>query len=128
MSNSITNTSLLDTLTFKTEAIENTPNQKLINKVSKILENLGVPRGLHFRFDGKHSVVARIDHNTREVSIFVWDGAKDRLLTIKEVKALEFALEPAVEKYQQLKKAQADMEEALKKAGIDFAAYLNERG
>lgn len=125
MINSIANDSLLDTLTFETEPIENSPNHKLINKVTKSLENLGIPRGLHFRFDGKHSVVARIDQNTREISIFVWDGAKDRLLTIEEVKALEIALEPAMEKYQQLKKAQEEMREALEKAGSDYAAYLS---
>lgn len=127
MINSIANDSLLDTLTFETEPIENSPNHKLINKVTKSLENLGIPRGCPFRIGANHSVVARIDQNTREISIYVWDGAEHRPLTIEEIKVLETALETVEEKYKQMKKAQAEMEEAFNKAGIEFSAYMNKK-
>ena len=128
MINSIANDSLLDTLTFKTEPIENTPNQKLINKVTKSLENLGIPRGCPFRIGANHSVAARIDQNTREISIYVWDGAERRPLTIEEIKVLETALETVEEKYKQMKKAQAEMQETMEQVGIEFSTYMNKKG
>ena len=128
MFNSIANDSLLNTLTFETEPIENSPNHKLINKVTKSLENLGIPRGCPFRIGANHSVVARIDQNTREISIYVWDGAEHRPLTIEEIKVLETALETVEEKYKQMKKAQAEMQETMEQVGIEFSTYMNKKG
>lgn len=112
---------------LETEPIENTPNQKLINKVTKSLENLGIPRGCPYRIGANHSVVARIDQNTREITIYVWDGTEHRPLTIEEVKVLEVTLEPVEEKYKQMKKAQAEMAKTMKQAGLEFSAYMNKK-
>ena len=51
--------------------------------------------------------------------------AVGKLLTVEETKALVAALAPVEEKYQRVIKAKAEMDAALKKAGLDFVAYLN---
>ena len=71
------------------ESTENTPNRDLIDKVTQTLEYLGSPCGCHYRIGGKCSVVARTYGDTDEISIFLWDGTKNRRLTYEEVKTLE---------------------------------------
>ncbi len=107
---------------------DNNEEQKLIKSVCHTLSNYGYPECHCFHIGEKDHIVTRKTFHTDEYSIKVSLPKEDRILTIDEVKALETALAPVEEKYQQLKKAQAEMEEALTKAGIDFAAYLNERG
>lgn len=112
---------MLETLTFEMEPIENTPEHKLNNRVSKALKQCGIPRGCYFNIGGIVTVVARIDYKTYETGIYVWDGKEDRLLNTEEVRALEIALTPVEEKYRNLLKAKAEMQQALKDAGNDFA-------
>lgn len=52
------------------------------------------------------------------------DGTERRELSINEVRLLEEALAPVEEKYQNLLKAQAEMQEALTDAGADFVKKL----
>lgn len=115
---------MLETLTFEMETIENTPEHKLKNRVSKVLKQCGIPRGCYFNIGGIVKVVARIDYNTCETGIYVWDGKEDRLLNAEEVRALEIALTPVEEKYQNLLKAKAEMQQALKDAGADFVRKM----
>lgn len=107
---------------------DNNEEQKLIRKVCHTLSNYGYPEHRCFSIGEDDYVVTDSTFHTNEYRINVSLPKEDRPLTIEEVKALETALAPVEEKYQQFKKAQAEMEEALKKAGIDFASYLTERG
>ena len=102
------------------ESTENTPNCDLIDKVTQTLEYLGSPCGCHYRIGGKCSVVARTYGDTDEISIFLWDGTKNRRLTYEEVKTLETALNAIKEKYKNLLKAQAELNQVYNAVGAEF--------
>ena len=106
------------------EPVENNLNNELINKVTQTLEYLGSPRGCPYRIGGKCSVVAHTYNDTNEISIFMWDGTKDRRMTYEEVKALETVLAPIEEKYKNFLKAQAELNQVYNAAGAEFVSKM----
>lgn len=107
---------------------EHNDDQKVIKNVCHTLSRYGYPHQHHFSIGGNDFILAEHSYQTNEYSIKVCLSKEDRCLTIKETKKLEAALAPVEEKYQQLLKAQEEMENALRKAGFDFSAYLSTKG
>lgn len=107
---------------------EHIDEQKLIKNVCRTLSRYGYPYQHHFSIGGDNFIVADCSYQTNEHTIEVCLPKEYRHLTLEEVKKLEDALAPVEEKYQQLLRAQEEMENALSKAGFDFVAYLSTKG
>lgn len=108
---------------------ENNTDQKLIKEVCLSLNEYEYQQPVSFSFSIGDDISVRtntsFDMNEWSIKLSYWEShEKDRDLTIEEVKALKSALAPVEKKYQQLLKAQAEMKQALKKAGTEFANVI----
>ncbi len=107
---------------------EHNDEQKVIKNVCHTLSRYGYPDNRCFSIGGDDFISTDFSFQTDEYAVNVCLPNADRRLTIEEVKVLEVALAPVEEKHQQLLKAQEEMENALRKAGFDFSAYLSTKG